>query len=67
VAGESTVIFGCEDGMLVFKDGKFAKISSPDAYGRMGNQAGSPASPVVLGDYKVDKARSWSGPPGFRW
>ncbi|MDQ0862603.1 hypothetical protein QF036_000184 [Arthrobacter globiformis] len=55
VAGESTVIFGCEDGMLIFKDGKFAKVSSPDAYGRMGNQAGSPASPVVLGDYKVDK------------
>ncbi|WP_306920087.1 zinc metallochaperone AztD [Arthrobacter globiformis] len=55
VAGENTVIFGCEDGMLVFEDGKFAKVSSPDAYGRMGNQAGSPASPVVLGDYKVDK------------
>lgn len=55
VAGENTVIFGCEDGMLVFKDGRFAKISSPDAYGRMGNQAGSAASPVVLGDYKVDK------------
>lgn len=55
VAGENTVIFGCEDGMLVFKDGKFAKVASPDTYGRMGNQAGSPASPVVLGDYKVDK------------
>ncbi|MFE4542804.1 zinc metallochaperone AztD [Arthrobacter sp. NPDC056727] len=55
VAGENTVIFGCEDGMLVFKDGEFAKIPSPDAYGRMGNQAGSPASPVVLGDYKVDR------------
>lgn len=55
VTGKSTVVFGCEDGMLVFKNGKFAKISSPDAYGRMGNQAGSPASPVVLGDYKVDK------------
>ncbi|PNH84103.1 hypothetical protein CXZ05_10530 [Arthrobacter sp. AFG20] len=55
VAGEGTVIFGCEDGMLVFKDGRFSKIFSPDAYGRIGNQAGSPASPVVLGDYKVDK------------
>ena len=55
VAGEYTVIFGCEDGMLVFKNGRFSKIPSPDAYGRMGNQAGSPASPVVLGDYKVDK------------
>jgi hypothetical protein len=55
VAGGNTVIFGCEDGMLVFKDGKFAKVASPDTYGRMGNQAGSPASPVVLADYKVDK------------
>jgi hypothetical protein len=55
VAGEDTVTFGCEDGMLIFKEGKFSKVSSPDAYGRMGNQAGSPASPVVLGDYKVDK------------
>lgn len=55
VAGENTVTFGCEDGMLVFKDGGFSKISSPDPYGRMGNQAGSPASPVVLADYKVDK------------
>ena len=54
-AGENTVVFGCEDGMLVFKDGRFSKVSSPDAYGRMGNQAGSPASRVVLGDYKVDK------------
>ncbi|MFF2318050.1 zinc metallochaperone AztD [Arthrobacter sp. NPDC058097] len=55
VAGENTVTFGCEDGMLVFTDGRFSKISSPDAYGRMGNHAGSPASPVVLADYKVDK------------
>lgn len=50
VAGRNTVIFGCEDGLLVFKDGKFSRISSPDGYGRMGNQAGSPASPVVLAD-----------------
>jgi hypothetical protein len=55
VAGKETVAFGCEDGMLVYKEGKFSKVSSPDPYGRMGNQAGSPASPVVLADYKVDK------------
>ncbi len=29
-------------------------MQSPDAYGRIGNQAGSEASPVVLGDYKTD-------------
>jgi hypothetical protein len=55
VAGHETVVVGCEDGMLVFKDGAITKVASPDPYGRMGNQAGSPASPVILGDYKVDK------------
>jgi hypothetical protein len=56
VAGEKTVVVGCENGMLIYRDGRIAKISSPDAYGRMGNQAGSPKSPVILGDYKVDRA-----------
>ncbi len=55
VAGEGTVVVGCEDGMLVYRDGAFTKVASPDPYGRMGNQAGSPASPVILGDYKVDR------------
>ena len=55
VAGEETVVVGCEDGMLIYREGAFTKVSSPDPYGRMGNQAGSPASPVVLGDYKVDR------------
>jgi hypothetical protein len=55
VASSETVVVGCEDGMLVYRDGAFTKVASPDTYGRMGNQAGSPDSPVVLGDYKVDK------------
>lgn len=55
VAGPDAVVVGCEDGMLVYRGGKISKVPSPDAYGRMGNQAGSPESPVVLGDYKVDK------------
>jgi hypothetical protein len=55
VAGNGTVVVGCEDGMLVYRDGAFTKVASPDPYGRMGNQAGSPASPVILGDYKVDR------------
>lgn len=52
-AGE-TVVVGCEDGVLVYSDGAFTKIVSPDPYGRIGNQAGSEESTVVLGDYKVD-------------
>jgi len=45
-------VFGCEDGMLLVDDGKFTKVDSPDDYGRIGNLAGSPESPVMLGDYK---------------
>lgn len=55
VAADDVVAVGCQDGVVLFKDGAFTKVQSPDAYGRIGNQAGSEASPVVLGDYKVDK------------
>ncbi|MEU4176538.1 zinc metallochaperone AztD [Streptomyces sp. NPDC026589] len=53
-AKNEAVGVGCEDGILIYKDGAFTKIDSPDAYGRIGNQAGSDASPVLLGDYKTD-------------
>ncbi|MCP1411525.1 zinc metallochaperone AztD [Paenarthrobacter sp. A20] len=56
VAAGEAVVVGCENGMLVYKDGAITKVASPDAYGRLGNQAGSEKSPVILGDYKVDKA-----------
>jgi outer membrane protein assembly factor BamB len=52
-AGEA-VLIGCEDGVLIYADGEIAKVASPDAYGRIGNQAGSEESTVVLGDYKSD-------------
>ncbi|MFJ9130657.1 zinc metallochaperone AztD [Streptomyces sp. NPDC102340] len=45
---------GCEDGILIYKDGEFTKVDASDDYGRIGNQAGSDASPVLLGDYKTD-------------
>lgn len=54
-AARDALVFGCTDGVVVYSDGGFHKIDAPDAYGRIGNQAGSPASPVVLGDYKVDE------------
>ena len=47
-------LFGCEDGVLLVQGRKITKIQSPDAYGRIGNQAGHETSPFVLGDYKVD-------------
>lgn len=54
VAAGEAVVIGCEDGALVYTGGAITKIASPDAYGRIGNQAGSEVSPVVLGDYKSD-------------
>lgn len=54
VAADEAVVLGCEDGVLVYAAGELTKVDAPDAYGRIGNQAGSEASPVVLGDYKVD-------------
>ncbi|MGC9376874.1 zinc metallochaperone AztD [Streptomyces sp. MH13] len=53
-ARNEAVAVGCEDGVLIYKDGGFTKIDAPDDYGRIGNQAGSDASPILLGDYKTD-------------
>ncbi|WP_067649452.1 zinc metallochaperone AztD [Nocardia harenae] len=60
VHGEATaqgeaVVIGCQNGALIYRDGVITKVTSPTPYGRIGNQAGSAASPVVLGDYKRDK------------
>ncbi|WP_337062540.1 zinc metallochaperone AztD [Kineococcus sp. G2] len=54
VAAGEAVVIGCEDGALVHDDGTITEITAPDPYGRIGNQAGSEASPIVLGDYKTD-------------
>ncbi|MFI6481134.1 zinc metallochaperone AztD [Nonomuraea sp. NPDC050663] len=70
VHGEATargeaVVIGCEDGVLLYKGGTITKIASPDAYGRIGNQAGSEESPIVLGDYKKDKDAELERPELF--
>ncbi|OZC45551.1 hypothetical protein CH286_17760 [Rhodococcus sp. WWJCD1] len=54
VAADETVVVGCEDGLLIYRNGAITKVQSPDAYGRIGNQAGDEESPILLGDYKVD-------------
>ncbi|APU15942.1 MULTISPECIES: zinc metallochaperone AztD [Actinoalloteichus] len=59
VHGEATaqgeaVVIGCETGVLIYRDGAITKVDSPTEYGRIGNQAGSEASPITLGDYKQD-------------
>ncbi|RZS31138.1 hypothetical protein EV193_11517 [Herbihabitans rhizosphaerae] len=50
-----TVVIGCETGALIYRNGTITKVTSPDPYGRIGNQAGSEHSPITLGDYKIDK------------
>ena len=54
VAQDGVIVLGCEDGALIYRNGAFSKVQSPDPYGRIGNQAGTELSPIVLGDYKVD-------------
>ncbi|MTE17682.1 hypothetical protein F0L17_00750 [Streptomyces sp. TRM43335] len=53
-AKDEAVVIGCEDGVLIHRGGTITKVDSPTEYGRIGNQAGSEDSPIVLGDYKKD-------------
>ncbi|MDQ1103876.1 zinc metallochaperone AztD [Nocardioides zeae] len=54
-AQDEAVVFGCEDGALVYQDGAITKLDAPDQpYGRMGNAFTTDSSPIVLGDYKTD-------------
>jgi len=59
VHGEGTApgevaIFGCNDGVLLFKDGEFTKLQATDEYGRTGNVYPSEESPIAVVDYKTD-------------
>lgn len=51
---DEVVVFGCEDGVLVFRDGGFTKLQAPDAYGRVGNAYVSDDSAIAVVDYKID-------------
>lgn len=48
------VMFGCEDGVLLFADGAFTKLDAPDEFGRTGNAYVTDTSAVAVGDYKTD-------------
>lgn len=61
-ARNEAIGIGCEDGILIFEDGKFTKIDALDDYGRIGNQAGSDTSPILLGDYRTDPEAEWERP-----
>jgi outer membrane protein assembly factor BamB len=53
--GGDVVTLGCENGPVMFKDGKFQKIDVKEDFQRSGNQAGDEDSPIVLTDYKVEE------------
>ena len=53
VKGE-VVMFGCEDGVLLFDSGAFTKLDAPDEFGRTGNAYVTDTSAIAFGDYKTD-------------
>lgn len=53
-AADEAVVFGCEDGALLYRDGAFEKLQAPDEFGRMGNAYVSETSPIIVGDYNTD-------------
>lgn len=54
VAAGETVALGCEDGVLLYRDGEFTKVQSGADYARSGNLAGHEGNRYVLADYKTD-------------
>lgn len=55
-AKDEVVVFGCENGALVYDGGTFTKLTAPDQpYGRMGNAYVSENSALIVGDYKDDR------------
>jgi len=55
-AKDEVVVFGCENGALVYDEGTFTKLTAPDQpYGRMGNAYVSEDSALIVGDYKDDR------------
>ena len=66
IAKDGAFTIGCTDGALVYKDGKFTKVTNPeDPYSRSGNQAGKADSQYVLADYKTDKDAKLERPEKF--
>ncbi|CAN5668574.1 zinc metallochaperone AztD [soil metagenome] len=65
VAAAETVVFGCENGALVYRAGSFTKVAAPGEYGRLGTVKGHPDSPVALADFKTDPEAELERPDQF--
>lgn len=67
VHGEATaqgeaVVIGCEDGVLIYKDGAAKKVKSPTDYGRIGNQAAPTSRRSSSATTRRTRTPSWSAP-----
>jgi hypothetical protein len=54
VAADGVITLGCENGIVIVDGDTIEHVDADAEYARIGNQAGSAESPVVLGDYKTD-------------
>lgn len=52
--GDELLMVGCENGVLIFRDGQVSQITAPSSYGRTGNLYVKEGSDLVVGDYKTD-------------
>lgn len=64
-AADGVLTFGCTDGALLVRGNDIVKVDAADPYARLGNQAGSEHSPIVLTDYKTDKDADLERPAKF--
>ncbi|WP_309128199.1 zinc metallochaperone AztD [Microbacterium sp.] len=53
-AQNEALVFGCEDGALLYRDGEITKLAAPDEFGRIGNAYATEDSSLVVMDYKDD-------------
>lgn len=54
VAADGVITVGCENGIVIVDGDEITHVEADEDFARIGNQAGSPESPVVLGDFKTD-------------
>ncbi|MGO3796097.1 MAG: hypothetical protein ACTJGR_03120, partial [Pauljensenia sp.] len=55
VAANEAVVLGCEDGVILLRDGAWEKIPSPAGdYGRVGNTFVAEGSPIAVVDHRTD-------------
>ncbi len=53
-------MFGCQDGLLIYRDGAITKVTSPDPYGRIGNQAARRSPPWCSATTNPTRTPTWS-------